>query len=101
MSKNIEKLEKVEEENIETKEEITEESETIEVSKPKWSLKKKLLIGGGILAGLALGAIALISKKSVETTDEQEEDSEDDDNVTDTDAPESEEIPEKVEEQSN
>ena len=45
-----------------------------EVGKPKWSLKKKLLIGGGVLAGLVLGAVALGTKKSAGGNDDQSED---------------------------
>lgn len=97
MSKNIRKLRNIDMDNIEIKDEILEENETIEVSKPKWSLKKKLLIGGGVLAGLVLGAVALGSKKSAVSADDQVEDSEDDDEVIDMDVTVSEEIPEKVE----
>ena len=98
MSKNIKKVRNIDMENIETKDEVLEENEMTEVSKPKWSLKKKLLIGGGVLAGLVLGAVALGSKKSVEPTEDQVEDSEDDDEVANADVTGSEEIPEKVEE---
>lgn len=61
--KNIknEKIVESEEFNVdsENNEEVTEM-----VIKPKWSLKKKLMLGGGVLAGLVLGAMALGSKKS-------------------------------------
>ena len=85
-------------ENIEREDGVLEENEMTEVSKPKWSLKKKLLIGGGVLAGLVLGAVALGSKKSVEPAEDLVEDSDDDDEVADTDVTGSEEIPEKIEE---
>ena len=98
MSKNIKKVRNVDMENIEREDGVLEENETTEVSKPKWSLKKKLLIGGGVLAGLVLGAVALGSKKSVEPAEDLVEDSDDDDEVTDTDVTGSEEIPEKIEE---
>ena len=85
-------------ENIEREDGVLEENEMTEVSKPKWSLKKKLLIGGGVLAGLVLGAVALGSKKSVEPAEDLVENSDDDDEVTDTDVTGSEESPEKIEE---
>ena len=97
MSKNIKKVRNIDVENIEREDGVLEENETTEVSKPKWSLKKKLLIGGGVLAGLVLGAVALGSKKSVEPAEDLVENS-DDDEVTDTDVTGSEEIPEKIEE---
>ena len=97
MSKNIKKVRNIDVENIEREDGVLEENETTEVSKPKWSLKKKLLIGGGVLAGLVLGAVALGSKKSAEPAEDLVEDS-DDDEVTDTDVTGSEEIPEKIEE---
>lgn len=62
------------------------EVEVPEVVKPKWSLKKKLLIGGGILAGLILGAVALGMKKSDKPTDDEVEESEDDCTVINPDA---------------
>ena len=99
MSKNIKKVRNIDMENIEREDGVLEENETTEVSKPKWSLKKKLLIGGGVLAGLVLGAVALGSKKSVEPAEDLVEDSDDDDDeVADTDVTGSEEIPEKIEE---
>ena len=98
MSKNIKKVRNIDVENIEREDGVLEENEMIEVSKPKLSLKKKLLIGGGVLAGLVLGAVALGSKKSVEPAEDLVEDSDDDDEVADTDVTGSEEIPEKIEE---
>ena len=98
MSKNIKKVRNIDVENIEREDGVLEENETTEVSKPKWSLKKKLLIGGGVLAGLVLGAVTLGSKKSVEPAEDLVEDSDDDDEVADTDVTDSEEIPEKIEE---
>lgn len=97
MNKNIKKVRSIDMENIEREDGVLEENEMTEVSKPKWSLKKKLLIGGGILAGLVLGAVALGSKKSVEPAEDLV-DSDDDDEVADTDVTGSEEIPEKIEE---
>ena len=98
MSKNIKEVRNIDVENIEREDGVLEENETTEVSKPKWPLKKKLLIGGGVLAGLVLGAVALGSKKSVAPAEDLVEDSDDDDEVTDTDVTGSEEIPEKIEE---
>ena len=98
MSKNIKKVRNIDMENIEREDGVLEENEVTEVSKPKWSLKKKLLIGGGVLAGLVLGAVALGSKKSVEPAEDLVENSDDDDEVADTDVTGSEEIPEKIEE---
>ncbi len=46
--------------------------EVTKVAKPKWSLKKKLMIGGGVLAGLAIGAIALINKQGGANIDQVE-----------------------------
>ena len=70
--------------------EVLDQDECVvpEVVKPKWSLKKKLLIGGGILAGLVLGAVALGLKKSDKPTDDEAEETEDDYTVInpDTDA---------------
>ena len=98
MSKNIKKVRNIDMENIEREDGVLEENEVTEVSKPKWSLKKTLLIGGGVLAGLVLGAVALGSKKSVEPAEDLVENSDDDDEVADTDVTGSEEIPEKIEE---
>jgi uncharacterized membrane protein YcjF (UPF0283 family) len=98
MSKNIKKVRNIDMENIEREDGVLEENEMTEVSKPKLSLKKKLLIGGGVLAGLVLGAVALGSRKSVEPAEDLVEDSDDDDEVADTDVTGSEEIPEKIEE---
>ena len=97
MSK-IRKLRNDNMENIEREDGVLEENEMTEVSKPKWSLKKKLLIGGGVLAGLVLGAVALGSRKSAEPADDLVEGSDEDDEVADTDVTGSEEIPEKIEE---
>lgn len=62
--KNIknEKIVEIEESNIDS--EKNNEEVTEMVIKPKWSLKKKLMLGGGVLAGLVLGAMALGSRKS-------------------------------------
>ena len=97
MSKNIKKVRNIDMENIEREDGVLEENEMTEVSKPKLSLKKKLLIGGGVLAGLVLGAVALGSRKSVEPAEDLVEDSDDDDEVADMDVTGSEEISEKIE----
>jgi len=67
--------------------EETEEVKT-EVKKPKWSLKKKLLVGGGVVLGLVLGAIALGSKNKTtaeQLTDASETPEGNDEEETDTD----------------
>ena len=69
--KNIKKLEVINMENDEMREEILEETE---VGENKWSLKKKMLLGGGILAGLVIGAVALVSRKSANNDNEDAED---------------------------
>jgi hypothetical protein len=71
MKKNKKKLEVINMENDEMREEILEETE---VGGNKWSLKKKLLLGGGILAGLVLGAVALGRRKSANNDNEDAED---------------------------
>ena len=48
-----------------------------EVVKPKKSLKKKLMIAGGAVGGLILGALVLGCKKSNTTVSEDQEESED------------------------
>ena len=63
MNKNIKKVRNIDMENIEREDGVLEENEMTEVSKPKWSLKKKLLIGGGILLVLCLGQLPWGSKK--------------------------------------
>ena len=97
MSKKIRKSEVIDMEDYTTKDEILEENETTKVGKPKWSLKKKLLIGGGILAGLVLGAVALGTKKAV-PADDQTEDLDNDDEEVSIEDTDSEKIPEMVEE---
>lgn len=93
--KNIKKSEVIGMENEETKDGIIlEENEATEVGKPKWSLKKKLMIGGGVLAGLALGAVALVVKNAVPANNQME--ASDDYEDVDNDTPDSEEIPETV-----
>ena len=71
-------MEVVEMEAMDNEMEIIEEvAET--TKKPKWSLKKKLMLGGGILVGLVVGAVALGAKKTNaadETSDDSEEDAE-------------------------
>jgi len=58
--------------NVETTTVVETENNEIETEevkvKTKMSLKKKLIIGGGVLAGLVIGAIALGSKKGDSTT---------------------------------
>lgn len=83
MSKKIRKSEVIDMEDYTTKDEILEENETTKVGKPKRSLKKKLLIGGGIVVGLILGAVALSSKKTVPAVDQIEDSDNDDEEVTD------------------
>lgn len=97
MSKKIRKSEVIDMEDYTTKDEILEENETTKVGKPKRSLKKKLLIGGGIVVGLILGAVALSIKKTAPADDQIEAFVSDDEevNIEDTD---SEKIPETVEE---
>ena len=65
---------------------------TMAVEKPKWSLKKKLLIGGGVVAGLALGALALGLKKGSANA-EDAEDFDGDDEIIDADVTDVTEIP--------
>ena len=98
MSKNIKSLKEVDAESIETTEEVPVENETAEVSKPKWSLKKKLLIGGGVVAGLVLGVITLGCKKSDAPADDEAEDSDVNDVVADATVTDSDEAPANVEE---
>lgn len=98
MSKNIKSLTEVDAESIETTEEVPVENKTVEVSKPKWSLKKKLLIGGGVVAGLVLGVITLGCKKSDTPVDDEAEDSDVDDVVAEATVTESDETPANVEE---
>jgi hypothetical protein len=40
------------------------EQTTVKVEKPKWSLKKKLIVAGAAVVGLILGAVALSIKKA-------------------------------------
>jgi len=70
--------EKIESEDTES--EVLENKEAEETDmkkKPKWSLKKKLIVGGGVVLGLILGAVALGSKNK--TTAEQLTEKTDDD----------------------
>lgn len=53
--------------------EIGEEIREVNV-KSKWSLKKKLMLGGGVLVGLVLGAVAFNRKKDNDIDDEAEDD---------------------------
>jgi len=62
----------------ETVEMVSEEIETTKV-KTKWSLKGKMIVAGGVFAGLVLGAAALVHKsRKVSDDDELEEDFDDD-----------------------
>ena len=60
---------------LEVKEEVVGTPEvtevTVEVAKPKMSLKKKLMIGGGVVVGLALGAAALFVKTAKPKIEEE------------------------------
>jgi len=94
MSKNIEELEENDMDNFEEMNEISEENETAVVVKPKWSLKKKMMIGGGIFAGLILGAVALGFKKAKPEV-ESEVESEEDNDENNNDESDSAEIPEQ------
>ena len=68
MFKKIEKV--VEEETVVETPMVVEE--TVKVGKPKWSLKKKLIVAGAAVAGLILGAVALSIKKSPNASDDQD-----------------------------
>ena len=100
MSKKIRKSEVIDMANYETEDRVPEENEMAAVGKTKKSLKKKILIGGGIVVGLILGAVALSIKKTVPAVD-QIEDSENDDEEVSDEIPVSEEIPAEVTEQSD
>lgn len=63
VEQEVEEVEEIEENKSEDTASVTV------VSKPKWSWKKKLLIGGGVVLGLVLGALALGTTKST-TADE-------------------------------
>lgn len=74
--------------NVNVMDENNETEVEVTVVKTKWSLKKKLMIGGGIFAGLVLGAIALGSKKGGNVDIDQVEDLDNDDeeyNITEED----------------
>lgn len=68
--KKIRKSEVIDMENDNERDEFPEENVTAVAGKTKWTLKKKLMIGGGILAGLVLGAVALSTKKAVPANDQ-------------------------------
>ena len=69
-----------EEIGMDLNEEVTEDTEIIvEAEKPKKSIKKKLLIAGGVVLGLVLGAIVLGSKTKTTAEEVLEESNEDKD----------------------
>lgn len=69
--KNTKKMEVNDMENEnKINEEVGETTEEVMEVKTKMSLKKKLMIGGGVVLGLVLGAVALGSRKSKDDTDE-------------------------------
>ena len=98
MSKKIRRSEVIDMANNETENEVYEETMTAKVGKPKWSLKKKLLIGGGIVGGLILGAVALGTSKKTKSENDQPADYEDENEEVSNDEVVSEEIPANVEE---
>ena len=98
MSKKIRKSEVIDMANNETENEVYEETMTAKVGKTKWSLKKKLLIGGGIVGGLILGAVALGTSKKTKPENDQPADYEDENEEVSNDEVVSEEIPANVEE---
>ena len=65
MKKNIEQVVDGEE-TVETP--VTEE--VVSVGKPKWSLKKKLIVAGAAVATLILGAVALGLKNKTQNAGE-------------------------------
>lgn len=93
MVKKVEKAEIIDIVDTETVD--TTEETTTKAKKPKWSLKKKLLIGGGVLVGLIFGACALGIKKE-EIVECQLEDSNDDDEEIEDEVVDLEEVPENV-----
>jgi len=82
----IKKIETIEQE-VNSNEVLDKESETttefvvMETSKPKWSWKKKLAVGGGIVLGLILGAVATVlgtkPTDSYATVDDDDDDFDD------------------------
>lgn len=69
MKKENNKIEEIEMQLPVEDGEIEETIETIAEVKPRWSLKKKLAIGGAVIAGLLLGAFALGHKSSDDSDD--------------------------------
>ena len=94
--KKIRKSEVIDMEDNRTMDESPEETETVKVGKAKWSLKKKLLIGGGVVVGLVLGAVALGGTKKTVPADDQTAYPEDDSEETSSDVEDSAETPETV-----
>lgn len=75
MKHNNKKVDVIEMENVNNmNEEVEETTEEVEEMKTKMSLKKKLMIGGGVVLGLVLGAVALGSRKSKDESVEESED---------------------------
>lgn len=87
MKHNNKKVEVIEMENVNNmNEEVEETGEIIEEEvKEKMSLKKKIMIGCGVVAGLVIGAVALGSRKCNDAEDEIEDNSEDEFDETDSD----------------
>jgi len=73
-----------EEIGIDLNEEEADTEIIVEVEKPKKSIKKKLLIAGGVVIGLVLGAIVLGSKKQTIAEERLEESDDEDGEDTET-----------------
>lgn len=73
-----------EEIGIDLNEEEADTETIVEVEKPKKSIKKKLLIAGGVVIGLVLGAIVLGSKKQTIAEERLEESDDEDGEDTET-----------------
>lgn len=73
-----------EEIGIDLNEEEADTETIVEVEKPKKSIKKKLLIAGGVVIGLVLGAIVLGSKEQTIAEERLEESDDEDGEDTET-----------------
>lgn len=73
-----------EEIGIDLNEEEADTEIIVEVEKPKKSIKKKLLIAGGVVIGLVLGAIVLGSKEQTIAEERLEESDDEDGEDTET-----------------
>ena len=73
-----------EEIGIDLNEEEADTEIIVEVEKPKKSIKKKLLIAGGVVIGLVLGAIVIGSKKQTIAEERLEESDDEDGEDTET-----------------